>query len=42
MMEELRRHGYDVGPGTLYTMLQKVEPRQHPPRGRAAWGNPAD
>lgn len=25
MMEELRRHGYDVGPGTLYPMLQKLE-----------------
>jgi DNA-binding PadR family transcriptional regulator len=25
MMEELGRHGYDVGPGTLYPMLQKLE-----------------
>ncbi len=25
MMEELARHGYDVGPGTLYPMLQKLE-----------------
>src|SRR5262245_12914433 len=25
MMEELRRHGYDVGPGTLYPMLQRLE-----------------
>jgi DNA-binding PadR family transcriptional regulator len=25
MMEELRRHGYAVGPGTLYPMLQKLE-----------------
>jgi DNA-binding PadR family transcriptional regulator len=25
MMEELRRHGYNVGPGTLYPMLQKLE-----------------
>ena len=25
MMEELGRHGYDVGAGTLYPMLQKLE-----------------
>lgn len=25
MMEELARHGYDVGPGTLYPMLRKLE-----------------
>jgi DNA-binding PadR family transcriptional regulator len=25
MMEELARHGYGVGPGTLYPMLQKLE-----------------
>ena len=25
MMEELRRHGYDVGPGTLYPMLHHLE-----------------
>jgi len=25
MMEELRRHGYDIGPGSLYPMLQKLE-----------------
>lgn len=25
MMEELARHGYDVGPGTLYPILQKLE-----------------
>jgi PadR family transcriptional regulator PadR len=25
MMEELRRHGYDVGPGTLYPMLHQLE-----------------
>ncbi|WP_205679074.1 PadR family transcriptional regulator [Aquisphaera insulae] len=25
MMEELARHGYEVGPGTLYPMLQKLE-----------------
>ncbi len=25
MMEELGRHGYDIGPGTLYPMLQKLE-----------------
>ncbi|WP_206107887.1 PadR family transcriptional regulator [Paludisphaera rhizosphaerae] len=25
MMEELARHGYDVGAGTLYPMLQKLE-----------------
>jgi DNA-binding PadR family transcriptional regulator len=25
MMEELARHGYDVGPGTLYPMLHQLE-----------------
>ncbi len=25
MMEELRRHGYDVGPGTLYPILHQLE-----------------
>jgi DNA-binding PadR family transcriptional regulator len=25
MMEELRRHGYRVGPGTLYPMLHSLE-----------------
>jgi DNA-binding PadR family transcriptional regulator len=25
LMEELRGHGYDVGPGTIYPMLQKME-----------------
>jgi DNA-binding PadR family transcriptional regulator len=25
LMEELREHGYDVGPGTLYPMLQELE-----------------
>jgi DNA-binding PadR family transcriptional regulator len=25
MMEELRRHGYDVGAGTLYPMLHQLE-----------------
>jgi DNA-binding PadR family transcriptional regulator len=25
MMEELGRHGYDVGPGTLYPMLHQLE-----------------
>lgn len=25
MMEELRRHGYEVGPGTLYPMLHQLE-----------------
>lgn len=25
MMEELRRHGYDVGPGTLYPLLHRLE-----------------
>jgi PadR family transcriptional regulator PadR len=24
MIEELRRHGYDVGPGTLYPMLHQL------------------
>lgn len=25
MMDELRRHGYEVGPGTLYPMLHQLE-----------------
>jgi DNA-binding PadR family transcriptional regulator len=25
MMEELARHGYDVGPGTLYPILHQLE-----------------
>lgn len=25
MLSELRRHGYDVSPGTLYPMLQRME-----------------
>lgn len=25
MMEELARHGYDVGPGTLYPLLHRLE-----------------
>jgi DNA-binding PadR family transcriptional regulator len=25
MMKELRRHGYSVGPGTLYPMLHRME-----------------
>lgn len=25
MMEELRRHGYDLGPGTLYPILHGME-----------------
>ena len=25
MIEELRRHGYDMGPGTLYPMLHGME-----------------
>lgn len=25
MMEELRRHGYDVSPGTLYPLLHRLE-----------------
>ncbi|AIF68892.1 PadR family transcriptional regulator [Palaeococcus pacificus DY20341] len=25
MMEELRRHGYNVSPGTLYPLLHKME-----------------
>jgi DNA-binding PadR family transcriptional regulator len=25
MMEELRRHGYEVGPGTLYPILHQLE-----------------
>jgi DNA-binding PadR family transcriptional regulator len=25
LMEELRHHGYDVGPGTIYPMLHQME-----------------
>ncbi len=25
MMEELKRHGYDIGPGTLYPLLHSLE-----------------
>jgi PadR family transcriptional regulator, regulatory protein PadR len=25
MMHELRRHGYDISPGTLYPMLRRME-----------------
>jgi PadR family transcriptional regulator, regulatory protein PadR len=25
MIEELRRHGYDIGPGTLYPILHELE-----------------
>jgi len=25
MMEELKRHGYDIGPGTLYPMLHALQ-----------------
>ena len=25
MMQELRRHGYDVSPGTLYPLLKRME-----------------
>jgi len=25
MMEELKRHGYNIGPGTLYPLLNKME-----------------
>ena len=27
IMSELRRHGYDIGPGTLYPMLHGMEKR---------------
>lgn len=27
MMDELRRHGYSIGPGTLYPMLHRLEER---------------
>lgn len=27
MLDELRRHGYKVGPGTLYPMLHRLEER---------------
>ena len=27
MMDELRRHGYRIGPGTLYPMLHRLEDR---------------
>jgi PadR family transcriptional regulator len=29
MMEELARHGYDVGPGTLYPMLHQLEEAEY-------------
>lgn len=29
MIRELRRHGYRVGPGTLYPMLHRMERRRH-------------
>lgn len=29
MMRELRRHGYKVGPGTLYPILHKLETRKY-------------
>jgi DNA-binding PadR family transcriptional regulator len=25
MLDELRRHGYDISPGTLYPLLQRME-----------------
>lgn len=27
MLDELRRHGYSIGPGTLYPMLHRLEER---------------
>lgn len=27
MLDELRRHGYHIGPGTLYPMLHRLEER---------------
>ena len=27
MMEELRRHGYEIGPGTFYPMIHRMEER---------------
>ncbi len=41
MMEELARHGYEVGAGTLYPMLHQLEEagyllRAHRSRGRQA------
>lgn len=27
MIDELRRHGYSIGPGTLYPMLHRLEER---------------
>ncbi|MBM3495414.1 MAG: helix-turn-helix transcriptional regulator [Armatimonadetes bacterium] len=42
MMRELRRHGYEVSPGTLYPLLARLEERgwlrsyQDPTRGRRA------
>ena len=37
MMQELRRHGYDVSPGTVYPLLKRMERRRWL-RGRSAAG----
>jgi DNA-binding PadR family transcriptional regulator len=40
MIEELRRHGYDVSPGTLYPILRRMERygwlRSEPPAKRGS------
>ena len=28
MMQELRRHGYEIGPGTFYPLLHRMEERE--------------
>ncbi len=36
VLTELRRHGYDISPGTLYPLLQRMERR----RWLRSWTNP--
>jgi len=38
MMKELKRHGYTVGPGTLYPMLHKMEKGGYLTRQKAVEG----
>jgi DNA-binding PadR family transcriptional regulator len=40
MIDELRRHGYHIGPGTLYPMLHRMEERGYL-RAREARSGPA-
>ena len=38
LMEELRRHGFEVSPGTLYPLLARMESQGWIRRGQAAPG----